>query len=389
LLAGGATASLEPVSSTHARRVFGGFAMLLSRHPLLGLCAVALLLHASACATLKPYMRYESDKKMGRGPLSVKVEVTADREVARELAEAKDYKGLALFEERDVEAFAGTFRDALRHDIEVNGPVSIDDVNPTATLKVRVTRVEVDPPHRYAFFRYVLPVFAILGVPTGRTQVDVRTETTLVAADGKTLAEFASSADRSSWTGLYYNWEVSFSATARILGERIRGELASRQGPIAAALGLQSTTAKLSLPKPTKILVLPIRAVGGTTPSTCGLLTSFLLSKLFEVEHLSAVGKGDVEAVVSAEKQREALGCNDVTCMAELGGSLGADLVLYGELGTVGTKYNLNVSVVDSTKAKVAARASLVVEQNEDKLMQALPGLVADVVGKLNTAPSN
>ena len=163
---------------------------------------------------------------------------------------------------------------------------------------------------------------------------------------------------------------------------RIAGQLRpANRGPSAIAGGA------LALHTATKVLVLPLRPVGNVSSETCRLLTGIMLSQLDGVKNLKAVGGEDVQAALGLEKQKEALGCNNLTCMAEIGGALGVDLVMYGELGTLGAKYNVNLSLIRARDASGAARASKLTDQSEEVMANELPQLVADVVARLNREP--
>ena len=133
-----------------------------------------------------------------------------------------------------------------------------------------------------------------------------------------------------------------------------------------------------------KMVVVPIKPVGNVSAHTCELLTSMLLTQLDEVAGLKTVSRDDIEAMLGVEKQKDLLGCSTTACAAEIGGAMGADFVLRGEVGQLGSSYNLNFSAIRSKGAAVAARTSTRVDQTEDAIADALPGLVADIVDKLN-----
>lgn len=136
----------------------------------------------------------------------------------------------------------------------------------------------------------------------------------------------------------------------------------------------------------TSVLVVPLKCVRGVPKDTCPLITNYMMSQFQSVKNLRTVGQDDINAVLGVDKQKQAIGCGDVSCMAEIGGALGVDLVMYGELGVLGTKYNINVSAVRTSNASVAARASLRCDKTEDALADNLPTLVRDVVNGINTA---
>lgn len=160
--------------------------------------------------------------------------------------------------------------------------------------------------------------------------------------------------------------------------------------PVASAsISSRNTTIEttaLAMDAPTSVLMMPLKPVRGVDKATCQLLSNYMLSQLQGVKRLRTVGASDMDAVLAADKQKQALGCTDVSCMAEMGGALGVDLVMYGELGVLGSKYNINVSAVRTSDATVAARASLLVDKTEDALAERVPSLVQNVVDGINSA---
>ena len=137
------------------------------------------------------------------------------------------------------------------------------------------------------------------------------------------------------------------------------------------------------LDAPLSMLVLPLKPSGGVSEDTCALLTSYMLGTLDHVRALRSVSKDDIETTLTADKQRQALGCDALACMVEIGGALGVDVVAYGQVGMIGSRYNVNLSVVRSSDAHVVARASTVVADSY-ALAASVPMLVNQIVDRLN-----
>jgi hypothetical protein len=93
--------------------------------------------------------------------------------------------------------------------------------------------------------------------------------------------------------------------------------------------------------------------------------------------------------MVAAELQRDLLGCADTTCIAELGGAAGADAVVHGELGAVGSKYALTLTIVDATSAALIGRSSVLVPRNGDALIEAVPRAATRLVQQLAAAAAD
>jgi hypothetical protein len=133
-----------------------------------------------------------------------------------------------------------------------------------------------------------------------------------------------------------------------------------------------------------KMLVMPLHARAGVSVDTVKIVTDSLLGHLDNVALLQTVGRQDLEAVLDVDKQKQALGCDAMSCLAELGGALGADLVCYGDIGKVGATFNINISVVRSSNADVVARVTRALTSSEDTILTSVPNLVEELVRKLN-----
>ncbi len=182
--------------------------------------------------------------------------------------------------------------------------------------------------------------------------------------------------------------KLAYERSPQIVGDLIGSERVAavlRAPAPAAEPGPTATvTSKRVLSKPTSLLLLPLKPVSGVTQGTLDLLSGYILGRLDRVEGLRTVGREDVEASLGADKQRQAMGCDAIACMAEIGGALGVELVMYGQVGRVGSKYNINVSVVRARDSNVIARTSAMTEQTEDAIVAQMDPMISELVDKLD-----
>lgn len=104
------------------------------------------------------------------------------------------------------------------------------------------------------------------------------------------------------------------------------------------------------------VAIMDITAMHGIEPGLAELLGGNLTTSLQTSGRFgSVISSTDVRALLSHEQQIQALGCNDSSCIAELGGALGVPLLVAPSLGAAGGKLILNVKViaVDETDAVV------------------------------------
>lgn len=156
---------------------------------------------------------------------------------------------------------------------------------------------------------------------------------------------------------------------------------------LAAALPLAAAAA----PARVKVAVMDVKNVQGVPEGTAIILTDIVVSEVAK-SRVDVVSKGDIAAMIGFEKEKQILGCSDDSkCLAEIGGALGVDYMLTGQVGLIGSRYRISLLLVDSKKAKVAARSARFCDRNEDALAQAAQETVAELLAAIprpETAPA-
>jgi hypothetical protein len=72
----------------------------------------------------------------------------------------------------------------------------------------------------------------------------------------------------------------------------------------------------------------------------------------------SVISSKDVQTALGFERSKRLMGCVEGSCMAELGGALGVDVVVSGALGRLGRSITFDAQVMDINKAVVVHRYS-------------------------------
>jgi len=132
--------------------------------------------------------------------------------------------------------------------------------------------------------------------------------------------------------------------------------------------------------KKTKIVVLPLAPLGGVTEERVRLLGDALAGELRRRPGVTVVTQADVAALLGVEKTRQMLGCSESGCMAEIGGALGADRVVHGSIGRVGSSLVVNLSILEPRRGVAVGSVSERLRRGEDEaFLDALPAF-ADAV---------
>jgi TolB-like protein len=142
---------------------------------------------------------------------------------------------------------------------------------------------------------------------------------------------------------------------------------------VLAACGLPALVG--AAPK-TRIAVMDIQPAQGVPPGIAAVLTNVATDDVARAG-FDVMSKTDVTNLIGFEKQRTMLGCSDASCLAEIGGALGVDFLLTGQVGQIGSQYHLSLQLVDVKKSRVAVRSSRFAERNEDALLRATREAIA------------
>ncbi len=135
----------------------------------------------------------------------------------------------------------------------------------------------------------------------------------------------------------------------------------------------------------TRIAVMEITATRNFDKGLNTLLNELLLTELSE--EWDVVGKSDIASMLGFEQQKQMLGCSDenASCLAEIGGALGAPYILSGNIGNLGKKHNINLKVLETSKSKIISRHSVIAGETEEQLVadlqKALKALMEKVPG--------
>ena len=130
----------------------------------------------------------------------------------------------------------------------------------------------------------------------------------------------------------------------------------------------------------TRLAVMDLRLAKGIDASIGSLLNETIISKLDATGQFQSIISGaDMRDMIDLETQKMALGCEQDSCLAELGGALGVPYMLVSNLGRFGKQYILNIKFVAVEEAKVLGRVNKILA-DEAKVLEALPKALQEIV---------
>ncbi|MCK5687854.1 PEGA domain-containing protein, partial [Myxococcota bacterium] len=101
-------------------------------------------------------------------------------------------------------------------------------------------------------------------------------------------------------------------------------------------------------------------------------LTQILSTEVKRVEGTSVIGRDDLLAMIQLDSDKSMLGCDDDSCMAELGGALGVDKLIVGNVGKLAESYVITLRLINARQAVVDNRVTESFKGEEDQLIRAV-----------------
>ena len=142
--------------------------------------------------------------------------------------------------------------------------------------------------------------------------------------------------------------------------------------------GLQSLQAQESAEESSQIVVMPLTPKR-IAPETVSILDDLLLAAVSKHTGYEVIGISDIEAMLGLEKFKDVLGCDDLTCAVEIGGTLGIDELLAGSVARLGDIVIINIKLINTRIQKVEGRGQAKVKADESLFPDAIELAVKDL----------
>ncbi len=126
-------------------------------------------------------------------------------------------------------------------------------------------------------------------------------------------------------------------------------------------------------PKPRVLVLEPSSEV--VNKPTLNTIASLMLVELSKQSGLDVISASDVKRLAELEGEKQAMGCSDNSCLAELAGAMGARYVVFGDVGQLGALIILNLNLFDSQKATAVNRTTVQSNGVEDLPSKLAAGL--------------
>ncbi|MCK5691042.1 hypothetical protein KAI87_17295, partial [Myxococcota bacterium] len=138
-----------------------------------------------------------------------------------------------------------------------------------------------------------------------------------------------------------------------------------------------------------KMAVLPAQfdeSAKGLVPK---LFDDYLMSAVQNHGNFEVIGQDDINTLLGFDEQKDLMGCDDTSCIADIGGALGVDRIVAFKIARLGEDWVVTSKLINIREAKVESRSSDFVSGNVKSLLKAVPSLVAKLLGDLGRGTSS
>jgi len=112
-------------------------------------------------------------------------------------------------------------------------------------------------------------------------------------------------------------------------------------------------------------------AARGVDQHIADIVTQSVTGAIDRLGVFRVISADDIRSMLTAEALKQAVGCSESSCLAEIAGAIGATYIVAGSVGKLGNAYQLALTLIDQQRAQTIDR---VVRQDE-VAVSALPGL--------------
>jgi hypothetical protein len=117
--------------------------------------------------------------------------------------------------------------------------------------------------------------------------------------------------------------------------------------------------------------------------ATSDVITQSIVQAMADHPEVEVLSSADLAALAALESTKQAVGCEDVSCLAEIAGAMGAQYVVFGSISYVDELYVANLSLFDADQAKPIQRGRMQGTRVQELIKDAAP-LADELLSPLN-----
>jgi hypothetical protein len=126
-----------------------------------------------------------------------------------------------------------------------------------------------------------------------------------------------------------------------------------------------------------RIVVMDFKVEGDANPAVGTQLTARVAELIARRPEVSVVAPDEVRAMLANEANKQRAGCGEASCLAEIAGALGADLLVSGSVGKIGDAWSVSLAAIDARKVRTLNRVSATWRGESIALLELAEPLIA------------
>jgi hypothetical protein len=154
-------------------------------------------------------------------------------------------------------------------------------------------------------------------------------------------------------------------------------------------MALLLTSLAWGAPHHPKVLLMDLPTTGAFDANVIKVVNSFLAKDLRN-EGFDVITPTDIGAALGFERQKQMMGCSETSCLAEIGGAMGADYIVHGEMASLEHNTALTLTLTDTRGQALNQIADVVKGKEAEALLDALnrdvPKLVEPIRASLQAS---
>lgn len=96
-----------------------------------------------------------------------------------------------------------------------------------------------------------------------------------------------------------------------------------------------------------------------STPSLASTFLDVLVTEVANTGRYEVISKNEIDSMLGLERMKDVIGCDDVSCMAEIGGALGVERMISGSVARLGEAFVVNLQLINVLYGNVENRVSM------------------------------
>lgn len=120
----------------------------------------------------------------------------------------------------------------------------------------------------------------------------------------------------------------------------------------------------------------------GVPVGVAASLTQVLSAELKRMEGNSVISRDDITAMMQLEEMKSKTGCDDMSCLAEIGGALGVENLVTGSVGKLADSHVVSLQLISVRDVRVVQRVTETFQGPEDQLLHAVRHAARSLTGQ-------